>query len=80
MGEHAGNRRADLAARRQQVLPQRDQGWEQPADNTSLELFFRPGMKWSDGGDLDADDIVFWWADIQQNENITPELSPRYRS
>ncbi len=54
-------------------------GWEQPADDTSLKLFFRPGLKWSDGEDLDADDITFWWSDIQQNESITPELSALYR-
>ena len=54
-------------------------GWDQPADGSSLTLFLRHGMKWSDGEDFDADDFLFWWEDIQQNEEITPELRPLFR-
>lgn len=54
-------------------------GWEQSADNRTFTLFFRPGMKWSDGDDFDVDDFVFWWDDVQNNKDITPELSPLFR-
>jgi len=40
-------------------------------DNKDLTLFFRKGLKWSDGEPWTVDDIVFWWEDIENNKDLT---------
>ena len=47
-------------------------------DNTSLRLFLREGMKWSDGEPFTADDFVFWYEDILLNEALTPTVPQIY--
>ena len=34
----------------------------------------REGMKWSDGGDLTADDYLFWYEHILTNEELVPTI------
>ncbi|RPI33713.1 MAG: ABC transporter substrate-binding protein [Chloroflexota bacterium] len=45
--------------------------WEWNADGTELTLYFREGLKWSDGVPFTVDDIIFWWEDIENDPNIT---------
>ncbi|MBI5303229.1 MAG: hypothetical protein HY868_13935 [Chloroflexi bacterium] len=45
--------------------------WEFSADGKSLTLYFRKGLKWSDGKPWTVDDIIFWWEDIEQNKELT---------
>jgi peptide/nickel transport system substrate-binding protein len=45
--------------------------WEWSADGTELTLYFRSGLKWSDGEPFTVDDIIFWWEDIENDTNIT---------
>jgi peptide/nickel transport system substrate-binding protein len=45
--------------------------WEWSEDGTELTLYFREGLKWSDGEPFTVDDIIFWWEDIENDENIT---------
>ncbi len=46
--------------------------WKWAADGTELTLYFRKGLKWSDGAPFTVDDIIFWWEDIELDKNITP--------
>ena len=59
--------------------PNMIKGWQQAADDRSITLYLRSGMKWSDGEDFGADDFQFWWQDIQNNEMITPEVPSAFR-
>ncbi len=45
--------------------------WEWSEDGTALTLYFRKGMKWSDGTPWTVDDVTFWWDDIETNKDIT---------
>ncbi len=38
--------------------------WEQNEDATEWTLWFREGVKWSDGEPMTVDDIIFWWEDM----------------
>jgi peptide/nickel transport system substrate-binding protein len=44
-------------------------------DNKTVTVQLRRGMKWSDGAPFTADDIIFWFEDILNNEEIHPGLS-----
>ena len=48
--------------------------WEFSTDGTSLTLYLRRGMKWSDGAPFTVDDIIFWWEDIETNPDLTPAI------
>ena len=43
-------------------------------DFTSVTMRLRKGLKWSDGEPMTADDILFMWNDVQQNEELRPNL------
>lgn len=56
------------------VQPGLAKEWEWNDDGTELTLYFREGLKWSDGEPFTVDDVIFWWEDIETNENITPAI------
>ncbi|MFW6260038.1 MAG: ABC transporter substrate-binding protein [Spirochaetota bacterium] len=56
------------------VQPGLAKDWEWNDDGTELTLYFREGLKWSDGEPFTVDDVIFWWEDIETNENITPAI------
>ncbi len=43
--------------------------WESNADKSEWTLYFRKGMKWSDGEPWTVDDIMFWWEDMVLNQD-----------
>ena len=45
--------------------------WEFSPDGKELTLYFRKGLKWSDGQPWTVDDIIFWWEDIELNKDLT---------
>ena len=47
-------------------------GWESSADGKTFTLFLRDGMKWSDGHPFTADDFVFWYEHMHNNEELIP--------
>ena len=62
-------------------IPNLVRGWELSADATMLTLQLRRGMKWSDGEDADADDFLFFYDAILNDEVVsgfTPEPRGRY--
>ena len=56
------------------IQPGLAERWEWNADNTELTLYFRKGLKWSDGEPWTVDDVLFWWDAIETDTNITPAI------
>ena len=56
------------------VQPGLAERWEWNEDDTELTLYFREGLRWSDGEPWTVDDVIFWWEAIETNENITPSI------
>jgi peptide/nickel transport system substrate-binding protein len=52
------------------VIPNVAKSWDISDDATSYTFHLREGMKWSDGEDFTADDIVFWWENVETNTDI----------
>ncbi|MGH3448713.1 MAG: ABC transporter substrate-binding protein, partial [Nocardioidaceae bacterium] len=48
------------------------ESYEVGADGAEYTFKLRPGMKWSDGTPFTADDIVFWYEDVETNREIRP--------
>lgn len=54
------------------VQPGMAKDWEWNEEGTELTLYFREGLKWSDGEPWTVDDILFWWEAIETDTEITP--------
>ena len=53
-----------------QIVPNVAKSWEISDDATKYTFHLRKGMKWSDGEEFTADDIVFWWKYVESNKDI----------
>lgn len=49
-------------------------GVDQSADDRTITLRLRPGMKWSDGAPFTADDVAFWFDDMNMNRELRPSV------
>ena len=56
-----------------EVMPNIAESWSVSDDATTYTFNLRPGMKWSDGEDFNAQDIVFWWEHVETNADINPK-------
>lgn len=56
----------------QKVVPNIAKAWEIGDGGRSITLRLRRGMKWSDGEPFNADDVMFWYDDMHNNEELTP--------
>lgn len=54
------------------VVPALASSWEMSADAKTLTINLRKGVKWSDGATWSADDIMFWYEDVVQNDELSP--------
>ena len=54
------------------IVPNIAKDWEVSDDGKELILHLRKGMKWSDGYPFTADDFLFWFEDMNLNDDITP--------
>jgi peptide/nickel transport system substrate-binding protein len=53
------------------IQPGLAEDWEWSDDGLELTLYFRKGLKWSDGAPFTVDDVIFWWEDIENDPEIT---------
>lgn len=60
---------ADLS----EAIPNIIKGYDVNEDATSYTLYLREGMKWSDGEAFNADDWIFWYVNVNLNEEYYPE-------
>jgi len=58
------------------IAPNVAKGWEISDNGRTFTVFLRKGMKWSDGHPFTADDFVFWYEDIHQNNDLVPAKTP----
>lgn len=49
-------------------------------DKTTYTIHFREGVKWSDGEPFTTEDVMFWYEDVLQNEDITPAIGDGWKS
>src|SRR5579859_197475 len=57
------------------IVPNALEKWEQSSDGTEFTFHFRKGLRWSDGSPVTAEDMRFWYEDIQLNKDLMPEPS-----
>lgn len=55
-----------------EVVPNLAKGWEISEDQTQITIFMREGVKWSDGEPFTANDVIFWYESMYQNEELVP--------
>ena len=53
-----------------EVIPNIAESWEVSEDGTTYTFALREGMRWSDGELFTADDILFWWEQVETNPAI----------
>ncbi len=49
------------------IAPGMVEEWESNADASEWTLYFRKGLKWSDGEPCTVDDVLYWWDDLVNN-------------
>lgn len=59
------------------LVPGVARGWKVSTDRKEYTFYLRPGMKWSDGKPFTADDYLFWWQAIIQDDDLTP-VKPKW--
>lgn len=57
------------------IIPNIAEKWTISDDAQEFTFFLKEGIKWSDGVDFSADDIMFWYNDILRNEELNPSVS-----
>ncbi len=60
------------------VMPYLIKRYEFSEDYKTLTLYFRKGMKWSDGYPFTANDMLFTWEDVILNKELTPAISKKW--
>jgi peptide/nickel transport system substrate-binding protein len=53
------------------VMPNLAKGYEMLDDGATLRLYLREGLMWSDGVDVTTDDILWWYENIYNNEDVS---------
>jgi peptide/nickel transport system substrate-binding protein len=56
------------------ILPNVAESWDETKDGKEFIFHLRKGIKWSDGELMTADDVVFWFEDVQANKELYSSL------
>ena len=57
-----------------EIVPRLAKAWESNDEATEWTITLREGLKWSDGAPFTADDYLFWYERILQNELLVPSI------
>lgn len=49
-------------------------------DFSTYTVHFRRGVKWSDGVPFTTEDVMFWYEDVLQNEDLTPSIGQLWQA
>lgn len=63
-----------------ELTPNLAKSWEVSEDSTTITVFLRKGVKWSDGAPFTTADIVFWYEHMYQNKELVPVPSPFFNT
>ncbi len=55
-----------------EVIPNIAESWDINNGGKEYVFHLREGLKWSDGQPFTADDILFWWTDVETDPDIQP--------
>jgi peptide/nickel transport system substrate-binding protein len=55
------------------IMPHICEKVEHNADYSEFTFYIREGLRWSDGVEFTADDIIWWWENEQNNKDLYPE-------
>lgn len=47
-------------------------------DFSTYTIYFREGVRWSDGEPFTTEDIIFWYEDVLLNEDLTPVIPTQW--
>ncbi len=61
------------------VVPNFAKEIEVSEDEATFVIHLRRGVKWSDGAPFGVHDIMFWYEDVLQNEDLTPTIGINWR-
>ena len=56
-----------------EVIPNIAESWDINNGGKEYVFHLRDGLKWSDGQPFTADDILFWWTDVETDTEIHPD-------
>ena len=59
-----------------EVVPNLAKSWEISEDGTQITVNLREGVKWSDGAPFTTADVMFWYENMYQNDELVPVPSP----
>lgn len=62
------------------IIPNIAKSWTVSDDGKATTIELRRGMRWSDGHPFTADDFVFWWEDIYNDEQLVAVKSIFFQS
>lgn len=63
-----------------ELEPNVAKGYDVNEDSTEYTIYLREGMKWSDGEDFTADDVIFYYEHMCLKETFGKSLYPCYKS
>jgi peptide/nickel transport system substrate-binding protein len=62
------------------IYPNLIKSYEMLDEGRQWIMHLRKGLKWSDGHPYTVDDIIFWYEDVQLNQEVVPNLIPQLMS
>lgn len=63
----------------QKVVPNIAKDGKFSKDFKTFTMTLRKGMKWSDGQPVTTNDFMFWWTDIVNNKELSPDVPTVFR-